>query len=98
MTDKKFAKSKTSLAGKSGGPKRIQSANLTSGSYMSVKERALARFDNCKFQSELQNVQSQSMVSIDELDPDGSVRAKWEARKIGPFSFDIDDEIQVPGC
>jgi hypothetical protein len=24
--------------------------------------------------------------------------AKWQDRKIGPFSFDIDDEIQVPGC
>lgn len=63
---------------------------------MSTKDRALAKFDNCKYQSELQNVQSQSMVSIDDIDAE--IKAKWEARKIGPFSFDIDDEIQVPGC
>ena len=36
------------------------------------------------------------MVNLEDIDPE--VRAKWEARKIGPFSFDIDDEIQVPGC
>lgn len=35
-------------------------------------------------------------MNFDDVDPD--IKANWEARKIGPFSFDIDDEIQVAGC
>ena len=72
------------------------SANQTATSMISVKDRAMAKFDNCRSAKDPSNVNNFKSMSIDDIDPEAL--AKWESRKIGPFSFDIDDEIQVPGC
>ena len=92
-TDQKMTKTKTSLA--SAGAS-IMSANITGGSYVSVKDRALAKFDNIRTGVDGVQSMSNTYMNFDDVDPD--VKANWEARKIGPFSFDIDDEIQVAGC
>ena len=63
---------------------------------MSVKDRAMAKFEMCRSARDPSNVNNFRTMSLDDVDPEQF--AKWESRKIGPFSFDIDDEIQVPGC
>ena len=45
-TEQKFTKTKTSLA--SAGASIMNSANMTGGSYISVKDKALAKFDNVR--------------------------------------------------
>ena len=93
-TEQKFTKTKTSLA--SAGASIMNSANQTGMSYVSVKDKALAKFDNIRTGADGVQSMSNSFMNFDDVDPE--VKATWEARKIGPFSFDIDDEIQVAGC
>jgi hypothetical protein len=69
---------------------------MTATSMMSVTDRAMAKFDNCRSAKDPSNVNNFKSMAIGEIDADAL--AKWNQRKIGPFSFDIDDDIQVPGC
>lgn len=72
LTDKSFQKRKTQVS--TAQSKRLQSAGMTGMSEMSIKDRALSKFDNCKYQNELQNVQNQSLTNLDDYAED---LTKW---------------------
>ena len=65
----------------------------SSMSMMSIKDRAMSKFNNCRRPGDFASAANLSHLSMDDIDPE--TQARWEARKIGPFNFDVDDEIQV---
>lgn len=48
----------------------LGTANLTGGSIMSVTDRAMAKFDNCRSAKDPSNVNNFKTMSIDDIDPD----------------------------
>ena len=72
--EQKFQKTKSTL--QSAGMSIMGSANNTASSMISVKDRAMAAFENCRSAKDPSNVNNFKSLSLEDIDPEQL--AKWE--------------------